>query len=75
MGDAFLLPSISVVVVGGTLITGGKTHYLGIFGAAPLLTTLDILLTGSHLALSVRAIVYGVVLLIAVFALHEKQNE
>ena len=38
MGDPYLLPSIAVVVVGGALITGGRGHYLGVFGGALLLT-------------------------------------
>ena len=33
MGDPFLLSSIAVVVLGGTLITGGRGHYLGILAA------------------------------------------
>jgi ribose transport system permease protein len=75
MGDPYLLSSIAVVVVGGTLITGGKGHYLGVFGAALLLTALQILLTGSQVGLPVRDIIYGIVLMIAIFAHREKQNE
>ena len=37
MGDDYLLPSIAVVVVGGTLITGGRGHYLGMLGGVLLL--------------------------------------
>ena len=36
MGDDYLLPSIAVVVVGGTLITGGRGHDLGMLGGALL---------------------------------------
>ena len=50
MGDPYLLPSIAVVVVGGTTITGGRGHYFGILGGALLLTAVDILLVGQHLA-------------------------
>ena len=46
MGDAFLLPSIAAAVVGGTLIAGGRGHYLGMFGGALLLTALSTLLSG-----------------------------
>ena len=73
MGDPYLLSSIAVVVVGGTLITGGKGHYLGIFGAALLLTALQILLTGSQVGLPVRDIIYGVVLMLAIFAHRENK--
>ncbi len=75
MGNPYLLPSIAVVVVGGTLITGGKGHYLGIFGAALLLTALQILLTGSQVGHPVRDIIYGIVLMIAIFAHRETQRE
>jgi len=47
MGDPYLLPSIAVVVVGGALITGGRGHYLGVFGGALLLTALGTLLAGT----------------------------
>ncbi len=47
MGDDYLLPSIAVVVIGGTLITGGRGHYLGMLGGALLLTTLQTLLAGT----------------------------
>ena len=49
MGDEYLLPSIAVVVVGGTLITGGRGHYLGMLGGVLLLTALQTLLAGTTL--------------------------
>ena len=51
MGDEYLLPSIAVVVVGGTLITGGRGDYLGMVGGVLLLTALQTLLAGTTLAL------------------------
>jgi len=72
MGDPYLLPSIAVVVVGGTAITGGRGHYFGILGGALLLTAVDIVLSGSTLPQAVREIVYGCVILGAVLALKEK---
>ncbi len=74
MGDPYLLPSIAVVVVGGTTITGGRGHYAGILGGALLLTAVDILLSGSTLPQAVREIVYGCVILGAVLALREKRT-
>ena len=44
MGDDFLLPSIAVVIVGGTLITGGRGTYIGMLGGVLLLTALQTLL-------------------------------
>jgi ribose transport system permease protein len=72
MGDEYLLPSIAVVVVGGTLITGGRGHYLGMLGGVLLLTALSTLLAGTTLPSAVRDIIYGLVVLGAVLALREK---
>jgi ribose transport system permease protein len=72
MGDEYLLPSIAVVVVGGTLITGGRGHYLGMLGGVLLLTALSTLLAGTTLPFAVRDIIYGLVVLGAVLALRER---
>ena len=72
MGDDYLLPSIAVVVVGGTLITGGRGHYLGMLGGALLLTALQTLLDGTNLPHAVRDIIFGLVVLGAVLALRER---
>ena len=50
MGDPYLLQSIAVVVLGGTLITGGRGHFVGILGGALLFTALGSLLTGDDAA-------------------------
>ena len=49
MGDDFLLPSIAVVIVGGTLITGGRGSYIGMLGGVLLLTALQTLLSGTSI--------------------------
>jgi ribose transport system permease protein len=72
MGDDFLLPSIAVVIVGGTLITGGRGNYLGMLGGVLLLTALQTLLAGTTLPHAVRDIIYGVVVLVSVLALRER---
>ena len=72
MGDDFLLPSIAVVIVGGTLITGGRGNYIGMLGGVLLLTALQTLLSGTTLPHSVRDIIYGAVVLVSVLALREK---
>nr|WP_203560884.1 ABC transporter permease [Jiella pacifica] len=74
MGDDYLLPSIAVVVVGGALITGGRGHYLGMFGGALLLTALQTLLAGTTLPYAFRAILFGCVVLAAVIALRERRT-
>ncbi len=72
MGDEYLLPSIAVVVVGGTLITGGRGHYVGMLGGVLLLTALSTLLAGTTLPPAVRDIIFGLVVLGAVLALRER---
>lgn len=72
MGDDYLLPSIAVVVVGGTLITGGRGHYLGMVGGVLLLTALQTLLAGTNLPPALRDIIYGLVVLASVVALRER---
>lgn len=74
MGDDYLLPSIAVVVVGGTLITGGRGSYLGMVGGVLLLTALQILLAGTTLPYATRVIIFGLVVLAAVVALRERSN-
>lgn len=74
MGDEYLLPSIAIVVVGGALITGGRGHYLGMLGGAVLLTAMQTLLAGSTLPYAYRAVFFGLVILLAVIGLREKQG-
>jgi ribose transport system permease protein len=73
MGDEYLLPSIAVVVVGGTLITGGRGNYPGMLGGVLLLTALQTLLAGTTLPYATRAILFGLVILSAVIVLRERQ--
>jgi len=72
MGDTYLLPSIAVVIIGGTLITGGRGHYVGMIGGVLLLTGLQTLLAGTTLPSATRDIIFGLVVLTAVLALREK---
>ena len=71
MGDEYLLPSIAAVVVGGSLITGGRGQYIGMLGGVLLLTALSTLLAGTMLPHAVRDIVFGLVVLGAVLALRD----
>ena len=74
MGDPFLLPSIAVVVVGGTLIGGGRGHYLGMLGGALLLTAISTLLSASLLPDAVRQIIFGSIVLASVVLLKERRS-
>ena len=72
MGNDYLLPSIAVVIVGGTLITGGRGHYLGMIGGVLLLTALQTLLSGTTLPHAARDIIFGCVVLASVLALRDR---
>jgi ribose transport system permease protein len=72
MGDDYLLPSIAVVIVGGTLITGGRGHYLGMIGGVLLLTALQTLLAGTTWPHAARDIIFGAVVLTSVLALRDR---
>lgn len=72
MGDQYLLPAAAAIVVGGTAITGGRGHYLGIFGGTLLLTALSTALAGAVLPDAMRHIVFGAVVLGAILALRER---
>ncbi len=72
MGDAYLLPSIAAVVIGGSSILGGKGHFLGTVGGALLLTTLATILSALGIELGWKTIVEGSVILLALIALREQ---
>ena len=74
MGKPYLLASIAVVVLGGTSITGGRSHYIGIFGGALLFTSMGSMLQATSLPEAVRSIIYGAVLLLAVIMLRETEE-
>jgi ribose transport system permease protein len=74
MGKPYLLASITVVVLGGTSITGGRGNYIGILGGALLFTALTSMLASTALPEAVRNIIYGLVLLGAVVMLRERQS-
>ncbi|NDW07325.1 ABC transporter permease subunit [Jiella pacifica] len=72
MGTPYLLPSIAVVVIGGTAMTGGRGTYLGMFGGALLMTALSMALQGMLIPIAVRNVIFGAVILGAVIGLREK---
>ena len=69
LGEPYRFPSIAAVVVGGTLLTGGKGSYWGTMSGALVLTLIDSLLRAMGLAEAYQLIVFGglLVLLIAVY--------
>jgi ribose transport system permease protein len=63
MGDAYLLPSIAAVVLGGTSILGGKGSYLGTVAGVILITLLQSILSVMQMPEAGRQIIYGVVII------------
>ena len=72
MGEPYLLPAIAVVVIGGTLMTGGRGNFLGMFGGALLLTALTTVLTGLLLPVAMKSVIFGLVIVLAVLGLRER---
>ncbi len=62
MGDAYLLPAIASVVLGGTSILGGRGNYLGTVAGVILVTLLQSILSVMQIAEFGRQIIYGVVI-------------
>lgn len=65
MGDAYLLPSVAAVVIGGTSVLGGRGSYVGTFGAAALLAALAAVLDGLGGSVAIKTIILGLCVLVA----------
>ena len=63
MGDAYLLPAIAAVVLGGTSILGGRGSYLGTVAGVILITLLQSILSVMQMPEAGRQIIYGVVII------------
>src|SRR5450631_3269202 len=63
MGDAYLLPSIAAVVLGGASILGGRGKYIGTVAGVILITLLQSILSVMQIEEFVRHIVYGVMII------------
>ncbi|WP_433236117.1 ABC transporter permease [Actinomadura nitritigenes] len=67
IGDPYMLNSVAVVVLGGTLIVGGRSNAPGVWGGTLFLTLLVTLLNVLHISAAVQDIVKGL-LIIAVLS-------
>jgi ribose transport system permease protein len=63
MGDAYLLPSIAAVVLGGTSILGGRGSYVGTVAGVILITLLQSILSVMQMDEWGRQVIYGLVIL------------
>ncbi len=73
MGDAYLLPSIAAVVLGGTSILGGRGSYLGTVAGVILITLLQSILSVMQMPEAGRQVIYGVVI-IAMLLLYGRER-
>ncbi|MFI5011087.1 MAG: ABC transporter permease [Hyphomicrobiales bacterium] len=63
MGDAYLLPSIAAVVIGGTNILGGRGRYLGTLVGVILIVLLNSVLSIMEMPEAGRQVIYGAVII------------
>ncbi len=63
MGDAYLLPAIAAVVLGGTNILGGRGNYLGTIAGVILITLLQSILSVMQMPEAGRQVIYGTVII------------
>lgn len=63
MGNAFLLPAIASVVLGGTHILGGRGRYLGTLVGVILIVFLNSVLSIMQMPEAYRQIIYGAVII------------
>ncbi len=63
MGNAFLLPAIAAVVLGGTHILGGRGRYIGTLVGVILIVLLNSVLSIMQMPEAGRQIIYGTVII------------
>ncbi len=63
MGDAYVLPAIAAVVIGGTHILGGRGRYLGTVVGVILIVLLNSVLSIMQMPEAGRQIIYGSVII------------
>ena len=73
MGDAYLLPAIAAVVLGGTNVMGGKGSYLGTIAGVILVTLLQSILSVMQIEEAGRQLIYGAVI-VAMLLLYGRQR-
>ena len=73
MGNAYLLPAIAAVVLGGTNVLGGSGRYVGTLIGVILIVLLNSVLSIMQMPEALRQIIYGVVI-IAMLLLYGRGN-
>jgi ribose transport system permease protein len=74
MGDAYVLPAIAAVVIGGTNILGGRGRYPGTLAGVILIVLLNSVLSIMQMAEAGRQIIYGAVIIVMLLAYRQGHN-
>jgi ribose transport system permease protein len=74
MGQSYLLQSVGAVVIGGTLVSGGKASAVGTAFGALMLTLMVTLMVISRLPIGVQYIIEGIILIL-VLIIDKPQTE
>lgn len=75
LGTPYLLNSITVVVLGGSLIAGGRSNVTGIWGSSIFLLLLLTLLDVSGATIAIQNIVKGLLIILVLVLVGAKRNE
>ena len=77
MGDAYLLPAIAAVVIGGTNILGGRGRYLGTLVGVILIVLLNSVLSIMQMPEAGRQVIYGsvIILMLLVYGRGQKVTQ
>jgi ribose transport system permease protein len=70
--DSFTMQSIAAVVIGGTLLSGGKPNYLGTLTGTIMLITLSLFLSTINTAVPIRNIIMGAMLIVLLIIYNRK---
>jgi ribose transport system permease protein len=74
LGGPYLFPAIAAVVIGGTMLSGGKGSYWGTMSGALVLTLIDSLLRAMRLEEAYQLIILGVILVLLISIYGRQRN-
>ena len=70
--DGYTMQSIAAVVIGGTMLSGGKPNYLGTFSGTVMFVTLSLFLSTINTAVPMRNIIMGAMLIVLLIIYNRK---
>ena len=72
--DSYTMQSIAAVVIGGTLLSGGKPSYFGTLTGTIMLMTLSLFLATINTAVAMRNIIMGIMLIVLLISYNRKES-